>query len=135
MLLLTSGQQAGEGLVTERIKDVAGLDVEASKHFLERLKQAILSDDRVAVSKMMRYPLKANISNPQRKSVASPEEFLKHYDEIINESVVKAIRDQVFSKLFVNSRGIMVGRGEFWINAERDSNSKPGRMFVITVNN
>ena len=135
MLLLTSGQQAGEGLVTERIRDVAGLDVEASKQFFERLKQAILSGNRLAVSKMMRYPLKANISDHRCKSVASPEEFLQHYDEIINKSVVKAIRDQEFSKLFINSRGIMVGRGEFWINAKRDSNSKPGRMFVITVNN
>jgi hypothetical protein len=134
-LLLAPGQQGRESEVIERIRDVAGLDVDASRQFLASLKQAVLSGDKVAVSKMMRYPLRANISNPKRKRVNSSDEFLKHYDEIINETLVKAVRDQEFSGLFVNYRGIMIGRGELWINAKRDSNAKPGRMFVTTVNN
>jgi len=135
LLLLAPGQQGRESEVVERIRDVAGLDVAASRQFFSSLKQAVLSGDKAAVSKMMRYPLRACISNPKRNQVASSDEFIKHYDEIINEAVVKAIREQEFNELFVNYKGIMIGRGEFWINATRGSNAKPGRMCVITINN
>jgi hypothetical protein len=135
LLLLIPSQQGRENEVIERIRDVAGLDVDASRQFFSSLKRAVLSGDKVAVSKMMRYPLKANISNPKRNQVASSDEFIKHYDEILNEAVVRAIREQEFNELFVNYQGIMIGSGEFWINATRDSNAKAGRMCVITINN
>jgi len=79
------------------------------KKFLRKLQYWVDTDqgDRVAIT----------ISYPSGKAaVKDKKSFLKDYDNIFNQKVEKALREQNFSQIFRNTRGILVGRGELWIN-------------------
>lgn len=100
-----------------------------SRAFVARLKSATDSDNRTAVSAMVRYPLAVHIGDRTFR-VHSPEEFLREYDRIISAAVRKAIDDPQSSKcLFFSSDGFMIGNGEVWFQK-----MPTGAYKVIAIN-
>lgn len=82
--------------------------------FLCDLKEAVATDNRKKLAKMIGYPVEVAIGN-KFKTLKSKEEFLGYYDEIINEKVKGAISAQEYSGLRGNWQGVEIGAGVVWI--------------------
>jgi len=98
------------------------------------LQTAVSNNDRNAVADRIAFPLSTNLAH--KRSKASREQFLLHYDEIVNAKVRGAIANARFRShddhacVFWNAQGVMLGDGEVWINDDAQGEPK-----VITINN
>ncbi|MBS7456004.1 hypothetical protein [Coralloluteibacterium stylophorae] len=75
-------------------------------------KAAVTADDRTAVVEYLRFPLRVGAG----REVADAEAFLRDYDAIVTPDVADAVAAQEFGDLFVNQDGVMIGRGQVWLN-------------------
>jgi hypothetical protein len=81
--------------------------------FLEFLKDAVTNDQRAWIADQVAYPIKVAIGG-KRRTVTTKQEFITHYDEIINDRVRRSILTQRFEQLFSNWQGVMIDRGQVW---------------------
>lgn len=95
--------------------------------FMIKLKKFIESDNIHKLSGLISYPFKANIQG-KRKEIRK-NTFLKYYKDIFNKRVKDSILNQSTSGLFASSRGLMVGRGEIWLN------KIDGKIVITAINN
>ena len=135
IVLIAPGLRAQESEVDNRIRTIAGLNVQLAKVFFTEIKRAIDQGDKKAVSKMVAYPTKVTLKGVRNRKIMNRAEFEEHYDEIINEAVIKAVRAQAYGDLFVNYRGVMVGRGEIWFSARKGPTGEFDQFRIIKVNN
>jgi hypothetical protein len=104
---------AAEGDARQRIERLLG-DPQPYEQVFNDLQRGIAAGDRVAVGKLMRYPLRATIAG-NNKQIANEEAFQRAYADIVTPAVAKLIAEQRFDTLFVNGQGVMLGQGEVWI--------------------
>jgi hypothetical protein len=102
----------------------------AVKNFLHQLQVAVATDNRAQVVSMVRLPINIEIAGKQTR-LRYQSELLKYYDVAFDPKVKGFIAKQKFEDLFCNWQGVMIGRGEIWIN----SVGKPSRLKIITINN
>lgn len=118
-----------------RVKEVAGLQPDDVKSFLESLKKSVEAEDKVYLSNVARYPLRY-FENKKRKSVNGPAQFVKKYKAIFTDKVKHTIENQQYQDLFVDSEGIMLGNGEVWISGIVEKTTPPKTLIkIIAVNN
>lgn len=105
-----------EGNTEESRYSVAGIDnaSEFEEEFL-LLQQLIAKGDKKAVAEYIAYPITVSIDGT-RTDISNENSFIENYDRIITETVKKAIVNQKVEETFVNYKGVMVGRGEIWLN-------------------
>jgi len=78
------------------------------------LKQAVANHDAAAVAALVEYPLRVDIGG-KKSHVRSANEFVARYARIMTPAIQKLVTEQPYAALFVNSEGIMFGRGELWL--------------------
>lgn len=83
--------------------------------FLCQLQKATSANDKRAVSLMIYYPLNIIVEGHKNR-IRSKSALVNRYDEIFTPKVKSAIVNQKPEKLFVNSTGFMIGRGELWFD-------------------
>ncbi len=90
--------------------DEPGFEIQV-KGFIETIK----SRDRSAIAKRVVYPLHRKVP---LSTIRTPEQFLRHFDEILDEQLLKAISDSRVTEDWgaVGSRGIMFGSGTLWLD-------------------
>ncbi|MCW3093497.1 MAG: hypothetical protein JWP81_4566 [Ferruginibacter sp.] len=131
----TTDYSIGSGLTQEEMTDdtlfsdgskptsweVAGIsDVKGFKLFLKQLQSLVLNNDKEQLAKYIQYPL--------RKSIKSPKDFIKNYDNIFTKDVKLSIAKINLSQVFRNSKGAMSEEGRVWF-------SQVGNEFkIIAVN-
>jgi hypothetical protein len=81
--------------------------------FLEQLRDAVANDKRSWIADHVRYPIDVTIGG-KLLNVEREDQFLAHYDEIMNQRVRDAILRQTSGELFKNWQGTMIGDGEVW---------------------
>lgn len=78
------------------------------------IQQAVASHDAAALSRWIAYPFR--VSYDDEELIAErPADFIAEYDEIVTEDVAKAVLEQDYGSLFVNTDGVMFGNGEMWM--------------------
>ncbi|CAE6859828.1 hypothetical protein R69746_07757 [Paraburkholderia aspalathi] len=87
-----------------RVKEVARLRPDDVQSFLDSLKNAVESNDKVYLSNVARYPLRY-FEHKKRRSVRDPAQFLKKYKNIFTNKVKHAIESQQYQNLSVDSEG------------------------------
>lgn len=106
-----------------------------SNHFLDSLKKAVESDDKAYLSDVAQYPLRY-FESKKRGSVRGPAQFSKKYKVIFTDKIKRAIENQQYQDLFVNSEGIMLGNGEVWISGIVENTTPPKTdIKIIAINN
>jgi hypothetical protein len=96
--------------------------------FLDRLKQALATNDRAAIAGMVSYPLRVN-STAARPAVYRDAAALKgHYARIFTPDIKKAVAAAKPDNLFARDQGVMIGDGKIWMN------EIGGAIKIITVN-
>jgi hypothetical protein len=85
-----------------------------SRDFLGKLSDAVERGDKKQVASMVHYPISVH-SAEKTVVIHNPEEFVRDYGHLMNDSVKAKITDKKSSRcLFANSQGFMVGDGEVW---------------------
>ncbi len=131
----TEGQEAK----AQRAKpdfSVAGLTDREVEGFLDSLKAAVANDDRQAVAVMVRYPIRVQLDG-SGTMVASADDFVRRYPDIMTDHVRGSVLAQEVAELFVNWQGVMVGQGEVWFSAVYDDprDDDAYELKVIAINN
>ncbi|WP_108783917.1 hypothetical protein [Wolbachia endosymbiont of Bemisia tabaci] len=97
--------------VSERVS-WHGISAQEMRQFLVSLKNAVHSHDSQAFSKFLYYP--CYWYGEEHIRINSPEQFIESYDKFITDSIKQVIKEIEFNDLFVNTSGIMMGRGHIW---------------------
>jgi hypothetical protein len=126
ILLLTLATYAG-GQENQCIQAYGSASVE---HFLTDLQHFVAVDDRPRVAQMVHFPIRITVDNEPLR-LQNQDQLLKHYNVAFDPKVKGFIAKQKFSELFCNWKGIMVGRGEIWINTI----GKSSQLRIIAINN
>ena len=100
------------------------------KQFLRDLQEAVASDNRSRVAQLVEFPIAIQVSG-KRKTLRNRSQLLQYYDVAFDAKVKGFIRKQEFSTLFCNWQGIMIGRGEIWINKVGSS----PQIKIVAINN
>ena len=103
---------------------------EAVKGFLQQLQAAVAADDRNRVIAMVEFPVTIMVDG-RRLKLRTRSQLLKYYEAAFDPKVKGFIAKQSFSDLFCNWRGVMIGRGEIWINGV----GQPSQLKIIAINN
>jgi hypothetical protein len=113
---------------------VAALDPVEARHFFQGIKDAVTKGDKASLARMVEYPITVPLGKRDQE-IRTPEAFVKHYEEIINENLKAAVGEQTFETLFVNYDGVMIGNGVIWFSGLADADGTNKRIRIIAVNN
>jgi len=119
-------------------------DCQQAIQFLERLQEAIRSDQPVKVAALIQYPLRTSLGG-KRTLVRSKQQFLSKYRKIFTPAVRCAVLSSKSSDVWGNANGFMIAAGTVWWDAiipaplsnSGPPDTTPGKypLKVITVNN
>lgn len=114
----------------DQIFEVTGIREQDARIFYSALKDAILNNKREVLAGMVRYPVGAFVKG---KPTANRNriEFLKNYDEIINQHIKDVVKKTKFEDLKPNFRGLFVGDGEMILSGFIGEDG----IFIIVFNN
>lgn len=97
---------------------VAGFPDPAPVHELVReLQSAILRQDAAAAARWIRFPLRVN-GPGGTFLIEGPEALAGRWKEVFTHDVASLVLKSPGSRLYCDSRGVMVGTGELWVNAD-----------------
>ncbi len=129
---LTGMARADDQQTDDTIDAVLG-DHAAYHAAFDALQAAVEAKDVSAVAALVRYPISVSIGG-KSKVIANAKDFAANYDAIFTPSITAAVTNQTYADLFVNSQGIMFGRGEVWINGIcKDDGCKEFDAKVVTI--
>jgi hypothetical protein len=100
------------------------------EQFLRDLQNSVAVDDRAHVVEMVGFPLKITADGKSR-TLRNKNQLLEYYNVAFDAKVRGFIAKQKVSELFCNWKGIMIGRGEIWIN----QGGRSSRLRIIAINN
>lgn len=113
---------------TDRFK-AAGFnrDLDA-ENFIMLIKDMVRNDEREYISALINYPLTVTI-NKKKIKISGKNQFINNYHYIFNKKVKDSLLQQPLADIQANSKGIMIGSGELWINMVNS------RIMITAVNN
>jgi hypothetical protein len=103
--------------------------------FLRQLQSAVRSNDRDAVVRLVRLPLRVN-SGGTATTYRDSSSLLDDYDRVFTARVRSAILDQRFERLFGRDQGVMIGDGAVWFDhiCRNRACSPPGPVRITAIN-
>lgn len=105
---------AQERTTSESIQFLLGDSAEYRK-VITAFQAAVKSHDAVGVAALINYPIKVRIQG-RKRTIKTEKVFVAKYDSIITPAIAAAVQDQPYGDVMVNAKGVMLGRGEVWIN-------------------
>lgn len=114
------------------IDDALG-DHATYRKVMEEFQKAVAAKDANAASALVHYPIGVEIAGKNTVLRNAPA-FVKEYDRFMTPDIAKAIVDTRYADAFVNYKGLMLGRGEAWINGIcKDNACKNVDVKVVTL--
>jgi hypothetical protein len=99
------------------------------------LKRAVADHDAAKLAELVDYPLRVTLGG-QKTRVRSGKEFVARYAQIITPAIQKVVTEQRYADLFVNSEGVMFGRGELWLRGIcKDPGCRQVEVKIVTIQN
>ncbi|MDV3470215.1 hypothetical protein RZA67_15945 [Stenotrophomonas sp. C3(2023)] len=127
--LPSTSETDSEGGARARIEALLG-DAAQYEQVFNGFRKAVADNDRMQVVEYLRFPLN---SGPGEK-IDGPGQFQNNYDRLLTPALKKTLAAQDFDKVFVNSQGVMIGRGQVWLNGTcKDSACTQVDVKVITL--
>ena len=83
--------------------------------FLIRLQERLSAGDRDALVDMVHLPFSVYEKGTRIRRFETRESLRASFEQLFTERVRRAIRQASFEHLFVNYKGVMIGRGEIWM--------------------
>lgn len=123
-----TGAAPDSGSATEPARSDADVDREITDRLgepaiyrttFEALKGAIARRDAPAVAALVSFPIEVRTGGSVAQ-VATPDEFISKYGQIVTPDVEQAMAGAQYSGLMVSGQGLMIGNGEIWLNGVCD---------------
>lgn len=102
---------------------------EEIESFVKKIKSAFVNDDKIWISKNIKYPITVSVLSKKVK-VKTAKEFTTKYSKIVNEKYKNDIKNSCICNIFSNWRGAMIANGLVWINEYDDKGLK-----ISAINN
>ncbi|KAF1708352.1 hypothetical protein [Pseudoxanthomonas sacheonensis] len=99
---------------------------------IDAYQKAVAEGDKEAVAALIDYPFSTTIDG-KRTSLKNASGFVSNYDKIVTPAIAGVIKAQKYSGLMVNSKGVMFGSGETWINGVCKKGSADCSEFEVKV--
>ena len=99
------------------------------EQFLPDLQNSVAVDDGAHVVEMVGFPIKITADGKSR-TLRNKNQLLEYYNVAFDAKVRALSATQKVSELFCNWKGIMIGRGEIWVN----SGGRSSRLRIIAIN-
>ncbi|WP_256700884.1 hypothetical protein [Paenibacillus sp. P46E] len=101
--------------ITNNPYEIAGIkNPVVFEHNFSLLQKYVKAGKKSDVAHLMLYPLKVN-NKGKTIEIKTKKDFIAKYDKIMTAKVKKALLAQKLDKVFINSKGVMVGNGELWM--------------------
>lgn len=105
-------------------------DNEKTEAFFKKIKASLVKDDKIWLSKNIKYPINVTVSGKKTK-IKTAKDFIAKYPKIITAKYKSDIQNSCICDIFSNWRGAMFGNGIVWINQyDGDDNLK-----ITAINN
>lgn len=128
----TAMAMAPEGDARQRIERLLGNAAQYEQVF-NALKQGVAGNDRAAVARLVRYPLKVTIDG-ETQQIADAAAFQRQYASIVTAPIARAIAAQSFDNVFANWQGVMIGNGQVWLNGQcQDPACQRSEVRIVTI--
>jgi hypothetical protein len=127
----TASADAGDKAIDEAIDTLLG-DHAKYRTAIDAYQKAVAEEDKEAVAALIDYPFSTTIDG-KRTSLKNASDFVSNYDKIITPAIAGVIKAQKYSELMVNSKGVMFGSGETWINGVCKKGSADCSEFEVKV--
>ncbi|WP_244169775.1 hypothetical protein [Paenibacillus helianthi] len=101
--------------ITNNPYEIAGIkNPVVFEHNFSLLQKHVKEGKKSEVAHLMVYPLKVN-NKGKTIEIKTKKDFIAKYDKIMTAKVKKALLAQKLDKVFINSKGVMIGNGELWM--------------------
>jgi hypothetical protein len=114
-----SPRYPGEPPIAERLQN-NGMNPEATKKFVQKMRSAAQINDRKALVSMIRYPFTTYDVGKPVMTYHRQQEVLRDFNLLFTPRVMKTMREANYETLFVRDQGAMIGSGEAWFNQRKD---------------
>ncbi len=98
-----------------RLHMILPADMEQARSFFLMMKVAATAGDDRGIAYRVRYPIGVRIRG-QAITIGSEDEFILHYRELFNDSMLQALSGIDEQDLSLTPDGIRAGNGLFWFN-------------------
>ena len=102
---------------------------EEIESFLKKIKTAFVNEDKIWISKNIKYPINVTILKKKVK-IKTAKDFISKYSKIVNEKYKNDIKNSCICDIFSNWRGAMIANGLVWINQYEN-----GGLKITALNN
>jgi hypothetical protein len=100
---------------------------------IEDFQKAVVDKDAQAASALVHYPISVDIDGKNRV-LRNEAAFVENYERFMTPEIAQAITGTRYGDAFVNYKGVMLGRGEAWINGIcKDDACKNVDVKVVTL--
>ena len=99
---------------------------------IQAYQQAVTRSDKAAVAALVEYPIKVDLGG-SKVVIRDSAAFVRDYDKIVTRAIARTIEAQRYSELMVNSKGVMFGNGQTWINGVCKQGSADCSEFEVKV--
>ena len=94
-------------------KNAAGVFDSEVQVFLDKFKQAIRTDDKDSIARMVSYSINVNASG-KCKAIGGVTAFNRYFEKIFSPELQEHILKQKQDDLIITSRGVGFDRGAIW---------------------
>ena len=101
---------------------------EVVEAFFKKIKQSILTNDKIWLSKNIHYPINIDLNNKKLK-ISNQSQFLNNYSKITTENLKIKNKNSCVCDIFSNWQGAMFADGLIWINEYN------GKLKISAINN
>lgn len=104
--------------------------------FFARLQSAVSAGNKVAVARLVNYPLRVNTRKGTKFTVPNSADLIKRYDAVFTPGIRQAIVAEKPAKLVGSRDGAAIAAGLVWMNGKCDKRQKPVKctIGVVSVN-
>ncbi|EGW40025.1 hypothetical protein [Desulfosporosinus sp. OT] len=107
----------------------------AAENFVMQIQSYVINNNKEALAEQIAYPISTKVDGKVTK-IKTKDDFVSHYDQIINLNFKQAISDTFAKYLFANYQGIMFGNGmhNLWIS-EVMTTGGTSKLMITAINN
>lgn len=105
---------AGDKAVSDAIDNNLG-DHEKYQAVIKALQNAVAAADAASVAALVDYPISVEIDG-KATIIKDERDFVARYKGFMTAQIANAIVATKYSDLLVNSKGVMFGQGQAWLN-------------------
>jgi hypothetical protein len=114
-----------------RYSDMYGT-TEEIEGFMQKVKTAILTDDKEWIATHVRYPTRQVLAKGYT-SINTKQDFIKYYDQFINAKFKEKIKHASTTNLFNKNGLAMLGDGEIWIGNTPNSTESKYDFIIFAI--